>query len=127
MTNGLRKIVVLVAIAAVAVASCYAPRFAHASKSLAAALEQAGHGQVHDDHSHGIGHSAVGHEDDAKAHGGQSGSDKNCCAAACAPAAFIFAGAQLPDAPHQQVDAILLIDQLRSIIPSALDPPPRSV
>jgi hypothetical protein len=123
MTRLLRKAIVVVAVAAVAIASCYAPRFAHASMVLRAAIE---HADAHHRHDHGVPHATLCHEDSGSENGaGDAGAQKYCCAAACAASAFIFSAVQLPEAPHQRAEATCLAEELRSIASSALDPPPR--
>jgi hypothetical protein len=123
MTRLLRKAIVVVAVAAVAIASCYAPRFAHASMVLRAA---SGHADSHHRHDHGVSHASPCHEDSGTEHGtGDAGAHKYCCAAACAASAFIFSATELPEASQQRAEATCLAEQLRPIAPSALDPPPR--
>ena len=123
MTFWLRKSVVVVAIAAIAIASCYAPRFAHASMMFQGASDHA----VHDEHDP-ISHATACHEgSDLDNFGGdETATDKACCAAACAASAFIFNAVQLPTPNHERPEAIPLVDQLRAFLPSALDPPPRA-
>ena len=125
MTHWLRTTVVVLAIAAIAVAS-YAPRFAHASMLLGASLEHAA--QSHQEHEFGVSHATPCREGgDADNGAGDVDAQKYCCAAACAASAFIFSAVYLPDSPHQRAGAMSLLEQLRSIAPSALDPPPRAV
>jgi hypothetical protein len=120
-----RKAAAIALAVAIVIAGGFAPRLAHAHGVLHAKTERADRGHQHGhDHQQGVGHVHCPDNPSTKDQGGDAGSA--CCAAACAASVFILTSQLLPDGVHRHRAATLLVEQLRSITPSALDPPPRT-
>jgi hypothetical protein len=131
MFHRLRKLVVIVAMTAIAISSGIAPRLAHAAKhAVPGTPATAPHHEAvapHDEaadradhradaapcHEHGTSEQAPGTPD----HG--------CCVASCSAVAFIF-GAVPFDVPSERTERVVTsVKLLRSVSLSGLDPPPR--
>jgi hypothetical protein len=109
-----RPVTVAIAVFAIAFASCYAPRFAHALPQAAAAAT----------HEHG-GRAMPCHDQDAPTQSKDGDTSSYCCAAACAAAAFIFGAALLDEMQPAPPTAALPASVLPPVAASAIDPPPR--
>lgn len=123
MMHHWRKTITLTAIAAIAFANCFAPRFAHAFSPIEATIVHI----VPDGHNHHA-ISSLGHDvGEAEDQGDDTGTSKYCCAAACSASAFILSPYEWLDAPVGSQVSAVFIEFFRSVGRSAIDPPPRTV
>lgn len=135
MLSGWRKRTVIVAMGALVVAGCYAPKLALAAHHpamahyAAAVLAPDHSAHSHADHADHHAEKADCHgQTTVDADGNYAGESKYCCAAACTATVFILADS--PSIVRLIVSAgtsISLDDALRSFNIAAVDPPPRLI
>ncbi len=112
--------VAILAITAIAAASCYAPKLAHAARHYAAMQAAA----IDQDPAASTPCREHGALDHAK---GDGDTDSHCCAAACGATAFIFGSPALDVLPAADPAFATLTVVLRSMPAPAIDPPPRTL
>ena len=135
MLSGWRKRTAIVAMGALVVAGCYAPKLTLAAHHPAmahyavAVLAADDSGHSHADHAGHHAEKADCHEQTtADADGNSADESKYCCAAACTATVFILV--ESPSIVRLAIPArasISLDDTLRSFNIAAVDPPPRLI
>lgn len=135
MLSGWRKRTAMVAVAALVVAGCYAPKLAFAAHHpgmahYAAAVLAPNHSDhSHADHADHHAEKAECHEQTAvDVDGNSAGESKYCCATACTATVFILVESpSIVRLISSAQASISLDDALRSFNTAAVDPPPRLI
>jgi hypothetical protein len=123
-----RKVLAMIVVAALVVANAVAPRLSHAAMHPQAVLQAAAatHDHHHDQPTRQAAE-ALPCEDHGTADHAGFQPEHNCCLAACAPIAFIFAVFDVARPQPAEDFDWPLTRILRASAATAIDPPPRKV